>query len=83
MTSVFYDETREGEKMYKIILMKDKIPAHTADLVKDYEKIQSLALQKKRQETIDKWVRNNIVDTYIKVNNTYKKCNFEFNWKKD
>ncbi|MCF6212646.1 MAG: peptidylprolyl isomerase [Flavobacteriaceae bacterium] len=83
MTSVYYDENREGEKMYKIILMKDKIPAHVANLVKDYEKIQNLALQKKRQEAINKWVKANIIDTYIKVNNTYKKCNFEFNWKKE
>ncbi len=83
MTPVFYDESRSGEKMYKVILMKDKIPSHKADLVKDYEKIQSLALQKKRQETIDKWVRENIVDTYIKVHETYKKCNFEFNWNKN
>jgi len=83
MTPVYYDESREGEKMYKIILMKDKIPSHKADLVKDYEKIQSLALQKKRQETIDKWVKENIIDTYIKVNKTYKKCNFEFNWNKN
>jgi peptidyl-prolyl cis-trans isomerase SurA len=83
MTPVFYDESRSGEKMYKVILMKDKIPSHKADLVKDYEKIQNLALQKKRQETIDKWVRENIVDTYIKVHKTYKKCKFEFNWNKN
>jgi len=82
MTPVYYDESRSGEKMYKIILMKTKIPAHIADLVKDYEKIQNLALQKKKQEAIDKWVRKNIVDTYIKINNSYKKCKFDFNWKK-
>ncbi|PJA04901.1 MAG: peptidylprolyl isomerase, partial [Flavobacteriales bacterium CG_4_10_14_0_2_um_filter_35_18] len=80
---VYYDESRSGEKMYKIILMKDKIPSHVADLVKDYEKIQSLALQKKKQESIDKWVKNKIIDTYIKINGSYKNCNFEFNWNKN
>jgi len=83
MTAVYYDESRSGEKMYKIILMKDKIPSHVADLVKDYEKIQSLALQKKKQESIDKWVNNKIIDTYIKINGSYKNCNFEFNWNKN
>ena len=83
MTPVYYDESRSGEKMYKIILMKSKTPAHKADLVKDYEKIQNLALQKKKQEAIDKWVRKNIVDTYIKINGNYKKCKFDFNWKKN
>ncbi len=83
MTPVYYDESRSGEKMYKIILMKNKILAHKADLVKDYEKIQNLALQKKKQEAIDKWVTKNIVDTYIKINGSYKKCKFDFNWKKN
>jgi len=83
MTPVYYDESRQGAKMYKIILMKNKILAHKANLVKDYEKIQNLALQKKKQEAIDKWVRKNIVDTYIKINSSYKKCKFDFNWKKN
>ncbi|MCB0475441.1 MAG: peptidylprolyl isomerase, partial [Flavobacteriaceae bacterium] len=43
MTDVFYDETREGEKMFKVLLLKSKTDAHIADLNKDYVKLQSLA----------------------------------------
>ena len=82
ITEVFYDETREGEKMFKIILMKSKTEAHTADLVKDYVKIQKLALQKKREETIAKWAKEKIKDTYIKINKDYKECSFKNNWAK-
>ncbi len=81
ITDVFYDENREGEKMYKIILMKSKTDAHVADLVKDYVKIQSLALQKKKEETIEKWAKENIKDTYININSEYSKCKFKNNWK--
>ncbi|MET2984059.1 peptidylprolyl isomerase [Aureibaculum conchae] len=83
ITDVFYDVTREGKKMYKIILMKSKTEAHTADLVKDYIKIQSLALQKKKEETIAKWTKEKIGDTYIKINRDYKDCDFKNNWKKE
>ncbi len=83
ITDVFYDETREGEKMYKIILVKKKTPAHKADLSKDYVKIQDLALRKKKEETINKWSKEKIGDTYIKINNDYKKCNFINNWSKN
>lgn len=82
ITEVFYDETREGEKMHKIILMKSKTESHIADLHKDYVKIQGLALQKKKQETIDKWAKEKLKDTYIKINNDYKKCTFKNNWAK-
>lgn len=82
ISEVFYDETREGEKMYKIILVKKKTPAHKANLSEDYVKIQDLALLKKKEETIDKWAKEKIDDTYVKINNEYRKCVFKNNWKK-
>ncbi len=83
ITDVFYDETRQGEKMFKMILMKSKTDAHIVDLSKDYVKIQNLALQKKREETIAKWTKEKINDTYIKINKDYKKCEFINNWAKN
>lgn len=83
ITEPFYDEVRGGAKMFKILLVKSKNDAHTADFQKDYEKIQQLTLEKKKEETIDKWAKDKIVDTYIKINKDFKKCNFKHNWKKE
>lgn len=83
MTEVFYDENRNGEKMFKFIMMQEKTDTHTADLVNDYEKIQQLALQKKKEETITKWSRKKIKDTYIKIGRDFGKCEFQKNWKKE
>jgi peptidyl-prolyl cis-trans isomerase SurA len=81
-TDVFYEESRGGEKMYKFILMKERTDTHIADLVADYVKVQILALKKKKEETIEKWSRSKIKDTYIKLGADYKKCSFNKNWKK-
>ncbi|WP_299669053.1 peptidylprolyl isomerase [uncultured Polaribacter sp.] len=81
-TDVFYDEARGGEKMYKFILMKERTDTHTAELVNDYVKIQELALKKKKEETIEKWSKEKIKDTYIKLGDDYKECAFKKNWKK-
>lgn len=83
ITDVFYDETREGEKMYKIIIMKERTDTHIADLVDDYVKVQALALQKKKQERIAKWSKEKIGDTYIKISKNFQKCTFKNNWKKE
>ncbi|WP_299014080.1 peptidylprolyl isomerase [uncultured Polaribacter sp.] len=83
LSDVFYDETRSGEKMYKILYMRDKTDTHTADLVDDYVKIQELALSKKKEETIEKWSKNKIKDTYIKIGSDFSKCTFNKNWKKE
>ena len=83
MSYVFYDETRGGEKMYKVILVKEKEETHTADLVKDYVRIQKLALAKKKEETIANWTKEKIQETYIKLDDSHKKCTFINDWKKE
>jgi peptidyl-prolyl cis-trans isomerase SurA len=83
MTDPFYDEERSGDKMFKFILMKDRTDTHTADIVEDYVKVQQLALQKKKEETITKWSKEKIKDTYIKIGDTHGKCAFNKNWKKE
>ena len=83
LSDVFYDETREGEKMYKVILLKDKTDTHTADLVEDYVRMQQFALAKKKEEVIAKWSKEKIKETYIKLGNDYKECTFKKDWKKE
>jgi len=83
MSDVFYDEEREGKKMYKVMIMKDRTNTHIADMVDDYVKVQNLALQKKKQETIAKWSREKIGDTYIKISEEFRKCTFDKNWTKE
>jgi peptidyl-prolyl cis-trans isomerase SurA len=83
MSDVFYDEEREGKKMYKVMIMKDRTNTHVADMVDDYVKVQNLALQKKKQETIAKWSREKIGDTYIKISEEFRKCTFDKNWTKE
>ena len=83
MTEPFYDENRSGDKMFKFILMRNRTDAHTADIIEDYVKVQQLALQKKKEETITKWSKEKIKDTYIKIGKTHNKCTFNKNWKKE
>ncbi len=83
ISDVFLDETRDGKKMYKILLLKSKTEAHVADLAADYVKIMELALQKKKTESIEKWSGEKIKDTYVKINDNYMSCDFKSNWTKN
>ena len=83
ISEVFVDETRQGLKMYKILLLKSRTEAHTADLAQDYVKIMELALQKKKTESIEKWSAEKIMDTYVNINEVYTSCEFKSNWAKN
>lgn len=83
ISEVFLDQTRQGLKMYKILLLKSRTEAHTADLAEDYVKIMELALQKKKSESIEKWSNEKIMDTYVNINDVYTGCDFKSNWVKN
>ncbi len=82
ISEVFLDQTREGKKMFKILLLKSRTEAHVADLKEDYVKIMELALQKKKTESIEKWSEDKIQDTYVNINEVYMPCEFKSNWAK-
>lgn len=83
ITDVYFDQDGSGVKMFKFILMKERTDTHIADLVKDYVKIQELALLKKKEETVNNWSKEKIKDTYIKLSEIHTNCTFERNWKKE
>ncbi|MBS9766444.1 MAG: peptidylprolyl isomerase [Flavobacteriaceae bacterium] len=83
MSEPFFENDRKDGKMFRVLLLKTKTDTHKADFTRDYEKIQALTLQKKKEEVLDKWIKEKITDTYIKVNEEYKNCKFKYNWRKE
>lgn len=75
------EDPKEG-KMYKILMVTNRIDQHTADYSKDYTKIRELALKEKQISAISKWTDEKINETYIRINADYQGCDFESNWLK-
>jgi peptidyl-prolyl cis-trans isomerase SurA len=76
------DEDETGQKIYKILMVTNRINSHTADYAKDYLKIKDLALKEKQINEIAKWTEEKIKETYIKINGEYRDCVFTNNWLK-
>ena len=76
------DEERGGAKFYKIITVNNRTEEHQADFSKDYLKIKELALRDKQIKEIAKWTEEKIKETYIKISDDYKDCQFTNNWLK-
>lgn len=72
------DKQREAVIIVKLI---NKIDAHKATLELDYPMISDLYLNKKYEETISDWISKRQSKSYIRIDETYQNCNFEFgNW---
>ncbi|WP_324721334.1 peptidylprolyl isomerase [Salinimicrobium sp. HB62] len=82
VTRILTDQDNTGRPFYKIITVTNRYPEHKADYAQDYNKIKELALRDKQLEAIEKWQKEKISETYVKVNGEYRDCAFSSNWLK-
>lgn len=78
----YLEDDRVKGKIYKLMMVTNRIPSHAVDYSKDYLKIKEFALRDKQIKEIAKWTSAKIKETYIKINGEYRKCDFLNNWLK-
>jgi peptidyl-prolyl cis-trans isomerase SurA len=71
-----------NQDVYKVVKLVRVIESHKANLVDDYDKIYTVALQNAKNEKLSDWAEKMIKNTYIKINDDYKDCDFNLNWLK-
>lgn len=77
ISDAFEAKEQGGPDSYKIIFLKNKTKAHTVNMKDDYQMIQDMALNKKKQDEINRWVTEKQKETFIKIEGKYKNCKFE------
>ncbi len=76
-------DSESRQPVYTIIKLVDKTESHKANLQNDYQHVADQFLAKKREKALQQWVADKQAQTYIRIDNTYANCNFEFdNWMK-
>jgi peptidyl-prolyl cis-trans isomerase SurA len=63
-----------GKKCYKILYLKSETDAHKANLVQDFPKIKTAALDDKINRTISQWFEKRRKETFIKIDPEYQSC---------
>ena len=79
ISDAFEAKDQTGQSSYKIIYLKNKTKAHTVNMQDDYQMIQDMALESKKQTEIKRWVEEKQKETYIKIEGNFKNCKFDFN----
>ncbi len=65
--------------VFKIIKVLKKTDSHKANLQDDYQKLADMYLMKKKEEVFNDWISKQQSATYIRIDQTYANCNFNFN----
>ena len=69
---------QRGKTVCVIAKLKNRIPGHKATIADDFQVLKDVVLQKRQNECIHQWVVDKIKNTYTRLNDDYKDCEFEY-----
>lgn len=67
-----------GKRVCVIARLKSKVEAHRATITEDFQVMKNEVLAKRREEFITEWIQNKLKTTYVRMNDRYKDCDFEY-----
>jgi peptidyl-prolyl cis-trans isomerase SurA len=71
-------DTKNQQVIYKIIKLVNKLESHPANLRDDYVELSNAYMSKKKEQALDKWIREKQSGTYVHIDDTYLNCNFKY-----
>ena len=69
---------KNGYDVYKIFMLKKKTEPHRANLQDDYQLLKNLMLDRKREKTLDNWIKEKQASTYISIKKDWQDCDFTY-----
>ncbi len=67
-----------GKTVCAIVKLKSRTEGHKATITEDFQVMKNLVLEKRRQERLHQWVVNRIKSVYVRINDRYRDCQFEY-----
>ena len=60
-----------------IVKLKSRVEGHKASLSEDFQALRGMVEDEKREEIINNWIAKKQKETYIRINDNWKNCDFE------
>ena len=67
-----------GKTICAIVKLKSRIEGHKATITEDFQVMKNLVLNKRRNQVLHDWVVKRIKSTYVRINDRYRDCQFEY-----
>ena len=67
-----------GKTVCAVAKLKNRVPGHRATVTEDFQVLKDVVTEKRRMEFLHKWVVDKIKSTYVRLNNQYRDCKFEY-----
>lgn len=75
-------DPKRNQDVVAVVRLTKRSPGHRATLSEDYNMIKEMYLAARKKEVIDNWVEKKIKNTYIRIEDGWDNCEFQYKgWK--
>lgn len=69
---------QKGKAVCAVVKLKSRINAHHATMAEDFQVLRDVVLAKKKQDVILNWIKEKQKSTYIRINEEWHNCEFQY-----
>lgn len=69
---------KKGKPVCAIVKLKSRIKAHYANVQEDFQVLREIVTAKKKEEFIADWIKEKQKNTYIRINEEWRDCEFQY-----
>ena len=67
-----------GKTVCAIVKLKNRTEGHKATITEDFQVMKNMVLNKRREQVLHDWLVKRIKSTYVRVNDRYRDCHFQY-----
>lgn len=68
----------KGKEVCAIVKLKSRVKGHKATLTEDFQALKAVVLEKKQTEKLEKWIVEKQKNTYVRINEKWRNCDFKY-----
>ena len=69
---------KKGKTVCMIAKLVNRVDAHRATITQDFQAMKDIVEARRKSDFLKDWVQKKIKTTYIRINDKYKNCNYEY-----
>ncbi len=67
-----------GREVCAVVKLKTRINGHKATITEDYQRLKDILVEKRTEEKLHKWILEKQKATYVRINDNWKNCAFQY-----
>ena len=68
----------KGKEVCAIVKLKTHINAHRASMSEDFQILKDVLVNKRQEEVINDWIKEKQKSTYVRINEDWRDCEFQY-----